>query len=315
MTETKELGKYEIIPSRGQLMAIAKYIEQNKDEKGHIDFSTRMLFESSIVSAQFGSISYLNGVITYLMNENWLDRIQMGHAGVPSSWNVNKFLNNLDEIVTREKAGRSRPKRESYEIKTAVQPEVEIVHKSPEKSVVETNATINNEAILKELKGAMNDIIGYLQSFPAEMSGHLHSIADRIEVTDENLITNLRTQMKSLQDENAGLKNKQEDIMKEVDGFMEEIDDLTNEKKNWEKEKMDLTAEVQRLNVQLEEVGRTVNYSKHSIYRQRNLIMDEVDRMVSAPAWTIKQKGIAYRTSIESKLNEIMSEIGIDSEE
>lgn len=311
MTTTKELGKYEIIPSTAQLHAIKDYIEQNKDANGDIDFSTRMLFESSIVNPYFGSISYLNGVVTYLMNEDWLDRKVMGHAGVPSSWNVNKFLSNIENITTREKAGRSRPKREANEMKATVQPEVEVVRKSEETPAVSEN----NAAVMNELKNAMSEMMGYLQNLPIEMGGHLNSIANKLEATDENIINNLRAEIQSLKSEKIILENKQEEILKEVDGFMEEIDTLTNEKKDWEKKEMDLTNEVQRLNTQLEEVGRNSNYSKHAIYRQRNMIMDEVDRMINAPAWTMKQNSVAYRSSIESKLNEIMGEIGIDGNE
>jgi chromosome segregation ATPase len=161
----------------------------------------------------------------------------------------------------------------------------------------------------------MNDIIGYLQTFPAEITGHLNSIANKIEVTDENLIDNLRAQIETLQNEKAALVTKQEDIMKEVDGFMEEIDELTRAQKDWQKKEMDLSAEVQRLNTQLEEVGRNLNYNKHHIYRQRNFILDEVDRMINAPTWTFKQNSVNHRQTIESKLDEIMNEIGIDGNE
>lgn len=316
MTAVKELGKYEIIPSTAQLHAIRDYIEKNKDENGNIDFSTRTLFESSIVNPYFGSISYLNGVITYLMNEDWLHRTVMGHAGVPSSWNVNKFLSNQENILTREKAGRSRPKREAIEMKATVQPEVEIIRKQLNEEEPEATAVSgSNAAVMNELKDAMSGIMDYLQNLPQEIGGHLSSIANKLESTDENLVNNLRTEIQGLKSEKILLENKQEDILKEVDGFMEEIDTLTNEKKEWEKKEMDLTNEVQRLNTQLEEVGRNSNYSKHAIYRQRNMIMDEVDRMINAPAWTMKQNSVAYRTSVETKLNEIMSEIGIDGNE
>jgi hypothetical protein len=324
MTETKELGKYEIIPSSVQLNAIAEYFRKNQEKDGRIDFTIRMLFESPIAAPHFGSISYLNGVVTYLSNEGWLERLSTGHAGNPSTYNAKSFLDNLPKVVTREKAGRARPIREEYEMKAAVQPEVEIVRKLTQEDTVETKpvqqtptpaVTANNADVLRDLKGAMNDIIGYLQSFPAEMSGHLNSIAERIEVTDEKLVEKLRFQIKSLEQDNIELQNKNDEIMKEVDGFMEEIDALTEEKKSWEQKEMDLTEEVQRLNTQLEEVGRNLNYNKHHVYRQRNLIMDEVDRMINTPAWTMKQNSVNHRNTIESKLNEIMSEIGIDGNE
>jgi uncharacterized protein YoxC len=315
-TATKELGKYEIIPSTAQLHAIKDYIEKNKDAQGNIDFSTRMLFESDIVSPYFGSISYLNGVVTYLLNEDWLERTALGHAGIPSSWNVNHFLSNIENILTREKAGRTRPKREVTEVKAAVEPEVEIVRKPIIINSKETPAVSdNNASVMVELKNAMTEMVSYLQNLPIEMGGHLNSIANKLEATDENLIANLRAEISSLQNEKAEWKNKQEEVLKDMDGFMEEIDTLTNEKKDWEQKEMDLTNEVQRLNTQLEEVGRNNNYSKHHIYRQRNMIMDEVDRMINSPAWTMKQNSVAYRNSIESKLNEIMGEIGIDGNE
>jgi uncharacterized protein YoxC len=316
MTETKELGKYEIIPSEKQLKAIADYMVKYKDNTNEVRFTIRQLLEDPIVAPHFGSISYLNGVVTYLSNEGWLDRTFLGRQGTPSHWNVYKLLSNLGNVTTREKAGRTRPKREEYEMKAAVQPEVEIVRKLTQEDNAETVILVgNNNQVLSELKGAMNDIIGYLQTFPAEITGHLNSIANKIEVTDENLIDNLRAQIETLQNEKAALVTKQEDIMKEVDGFMEEIDELTRAQKDWQKKEMDLSAEVQRLNTQLEEVGRNLNYNKHHIYRQRNFILDEVDRMINAPTWTFKQNSVNHRQTIESKLDEIMNEIGIDGNE
>src|SRR5437764_12200511 len=128
MTEVKELGKYEIIPSTAQLHAIKDYLNKYKDADNTIGFTVRMMFEDPIVSPYFGSISYLNGVITYLSNEDWLERTQLGRQGNPSTWNVTKLLDNLEDITTREKAGRTRPKREQeeFEMRAAVQPEVEI---------------------------------------------------------------------------------------------------------------------------------------------------------------------------------------------
>jgi hypothetical protein len=114
MTETKELGKYEIIPSSVQLNAIAEYFRKNQEKDGRIDFTIRMLFESPIAAPHFGSISYLNGVVTYLSNEGWLERLSTGHAGNPSTYNAKSFLDNLPKVVTREKAGRARPIREEY---------------------------------------------------------------------------------------------------------------------------------------------------------------------------------------------------------
>jgi hypothetical protein len=77
------------------------------------------------------------------------------------------------------------------------------------------------------------------------------------------------------------------------------------------KEKEDLKDEVSRLKEQLERASATPDYSEHYIYRQRNLIVDEVQRMLHAPAWSVKQNKEHYQKSVIEKLDNIMSHLGI----
>lgn len=77
------------------------------------------------------------------------------------------------------------------------------------------------------------------------------------------------------------------------------------------KEKEDLKDEVSRLKEQLERASATPDYSEHYIYRQRNLIIDEVQRILHAPAWSVKQNKEHYQQSVIEKLDNIMSHLNI----
>lgn len=325
MTGTKELGKYEIIPTREQLNAIVQYFRTYANEKGRINFTVRQVFENPIIAEHFGSISFINGILTYLTNERYLEKVYTGQRGIPSTWDATYLIKHPEDVITREEAGRSRPIRdEQMNLVLPENVEIEVSHKREEpqaKIQVEPQVQImqpakeSNAEILAQLRETMKEMAGYLQNLPIEMGGHLRSISDKLDTTDETVITSLRSQNHKLVEENEAIQKQVDDLTNDLENASKEKEELSKEKSIWNEQKKDLSLEVQRLQNQLEEVGRNSNYNKHQVYRQRNLIMDEVDRMINSPAWTIRQNSVSYRNSIETKLNEIMKEVGIDTAE
>jgi hypothetical protein len=312
MTATKELGKYEVVPTTDQLMAVVEYFEKNATSIGRVNFTQKQMFENPTVSEQVKSPSYLNGINTYLTNEGFIEKVQIGGRHNNSVWDVSKLLKDYDQVLTREKVGTIRPTREEdtgelilpqdkVEIEVVRTPQKEEVvaetveEKAPEAPKAE-RATHNNE-VMGQLKDAIDDMMGYLQALPAEMSGHLRGISNQLVLTDETQVAKLQEDYGKLQGEYGNFQVKHENVVNELKA-----------------QKKDLEEEVQRLKTELEEVSGKANYNTHAIYRQRNLIMDEVDRMSNAPAWTIKQNKVNYRNSIETKLDTIMKEIGIEKE-
>jgi archaellum component FlaC len=291
MTQTKELGKYEIVPTLEQLMAVVEYFEKNSTDMGRINFTQSQMLNNPIIANHFNSPSNLNAVNTYLSNEGFIAKVETGARHLKSTWDVSRLIKEWDKVLTREVVGISRPKRNSNgDIILPSNVEVEVVRNTEpapapaavEKPVAEVKPPSSNDTdntqVLNQLKEAMDEMVGYLQNLPVEMSGHLRSISNQLDLTDTNALENLQT----------------------------EVGQLKAQKK-------DLEDEVQRLKTELEEVSSKTNYNTHQIYRQRNLILDEIDRMITGPSWTIRQNGVTIRNGIEQKLDNIMKEIGIET--
>jgi hypothetical protein len=289
----KELGKYEVVPTLEQLMAVVEFFERHVTSMGRVNFTQRQMLESATIAPHFNSPSYLNGVNTYLFNEGYITKISTGRRSESSVWDVSKLLKDWKSILTREDLGASRPVRDDNE-RIIVPEDVEVeVSRNKEEPIVKSHG--NNSAVLSELKDAMADMMGYLQNLPIEMGGHLRSISSQLELTDEKALVKLQQDKAELQEKYGKLQIR--------------FENETNQLKSTNEE---LKKEVESLRAELESKA---DFNAHAIYRQRNAIMDEVDRMCNAPAWTVKQNKNHYHVSIETKLNAIMAEIGIKEEE
>lgn len=283
--KSKTPTKYEIIPSQVQLEAVVKYFKTNANSKGRISFTQREMLEHPIIAPLFGSPSYLNGVLQFLAVEKFLEKIEVGSRGLPSVWDVNKLLLHINQVPTKETEGRTRPKRDAQleEVEVEVIPtKVEV--KSPTPPATQSIPAHNGQ-ILEQIQSTMSDMLGYLQQLPTDMNAHLRHLSGQLELADPNAVTKLHATIEKQQAEKESLEVEKENLQKEIEG----------------------------LKAELEEANKGT-YNKHHIYRQRNLILDEIDRMIASPAWTIRSNATKWRTSIESKLDEIMSEVGIDIE-
>lgn len=320
MSTTKELGKYEVVPTLEQLMSIVEFFEKHATSVGRVNFTQRSMIESPIISAHFNSPSYLNGVNTYLTNEGFINKVEIGSRHMNSVWDVSKLLTDWENVLTREEVGSSKPTRDKNE--RLILPkgvEVEVIRneekgiRTEEVNVILSKSEVapkkvlkyqapevskpDNNEVMEQLKSAMNDMMGYLQNLPIEMGGHLRSISNQLDLTDETALIKLQKENKELQDKYGALQIKME-----------------NETNRWDAQKKDLEEEVLSLSLQLEEANSKPDVNTHQIYRQRNYIMDEVDRMLNAPAWSFKQNGPNHRNTIESKLDSIMEELGIEKQ-
>ena len=277
-THSKEGTKYQIIPNREHLRAIVEYFTEFANPDGRIHFTQREMHESRIIGGRVGSHSFMNGVLSYLVDEGFITKIQSGSAGYRSIWDVSLLLAAPEEVKTREvMGGRSKPIRKDVPVSDV---EIEVIK---EETISAPEPSNNNGEVMVLLQRTMSDMVGYLQNIPTEMGVHLREIANKLEAsTDSHALSKLQ------------------DV----------VEKLNAEAQSFKAEKKDLTDEVQRLKNELEEALSKPNYNIDKIYRQRNSIMDEIDRMLVAPAWTMKQNGMHIRNNIESKLDDIMQEAG-----
>lgn len=276
---SKEGTKYQIIPNREHLRAIVEYFTEFANASGRIHFTQREMHQSNAIGGRVGSPSFMNGVLSYLVDEGFISKVQSGSAGHRSIWDVSLLLAAPEEVKTREVlGGRSKPVRKEVSVSDV---EIELI-KDEEVSPTPLLSD-NNVEVMVLLQKTMADMVGYLQNIPTEMGGHLKEIASKLEAsTDSQALSRLQ------------------DV----------VEKLNAESESFKAEKKDLTNEVQRLKNELEEALSKPNYNIDKIYRQRNSIMDEIDRMLVAPAWTMKQNGMHIRNNIETMLDHIMQEVG-----
>lgn len=277
---TKVLGKYEIIPTTEQLMAVVEYFEKQADEAGNITFTQREMFEDPIVSAHYKSPSFLNGVNTYLTNEGYMDKIEVGTGRLKSHWNVAKLLKEWDKVKTREVLGVARPARSKKKTVAPKDVAIEVAITEPAPAPAADNP---NTEVLAELRSTMEEMAGFLQKLPSEMGGHLSTISSKLDLVDSEALSKLQAENESLR---AELAQKKEDFESEVQG----------------------------LKTELEVVSSKSNYSIHSIYRQCNSVLDDVNKMIEGPAWAVKTNGPQIRKEIKDKLFAMMKELGVDTD-
>jgi hypothetical protein len=306
-TRTKPYGKYEIVPTVEQVMALVEFYEKTAKRDGTVSITQKDMMEQRAITQHIRSASYLNGIITYLANEGFIKKLYHGGKGRSATLDVSVLLDSWDKVKTRDVIGYAHPEDAAKATKKVDPANVEVsIIRNEEPVVVETpeveipavqpvSTTPKNSEVLAQLNSAMQDMIGYLQAMPAEMSGHLRAISNQLELTDENALQNLQDEISEWQNKYGNLQVR-----------------LENETGRFQAEKKDLENEVQRLKSELEEASSKQNYNTHHIYRQRNSILDEVDRMLTVPSWTLRQNGANFRKTIESKLDEIMKEIGVE---
>jgi hypothetical protein len=318
MSTTRELGKYEVVPTVEQLMAIVEFFEKHVTDSGRVNFTQNKMIDDPIIDEHFNSPSYLNGVNTYLTNEGFINKVEIGSRHMNSVWDVSKLLKDWENVLTREQLGTSKPVRDENEkLIVPKDVEVEVVRneskgirteevnvvtskvEAPKKKLTYQPPVVpkSNNAVMEELRNAMSDMMGYLQNLPVEMGGHLRQISSQLDLTDETAYINLKKEHEELREKYGNLQVKYDNTVSRLTADKKELED-----------------EVLALQAQVEEASNRPSVNTHQIYRQRNAIMDEVDRMINAPAWSMKQNKVHYRNEIENLLDEIMGEMGIEKE-
>ncbi|MDK2600552.1 hypothetical protein QO179_23955 [Bacillus stercoris] len=282
MVETNSLKKYEIIPYRKQFNAIISFFKKFSDENGVVTFTHQQMFSDSIIKNEFSSLSYMSATLAYLSNEGYIKDLQVGSRHLPSICDVSKLLSEAKNIKTREELGYRKPKREWTEESSDDKVEIQVVKKVKEDTNHDTNQEqlSSNEEVLAEISNTVKDMTDYLKSLPSEFASTLNDLTGKLNLVDSNAISRL-------QDVIEGLN----------------------------KEKMDLQEEVQKVNAKLEEANQQGNYNKDDIYRQRNLMLDEIDRISTASSWELRKMQPHFRTYFIQKLNAIMEAIGLDTSE
>lgn len=270
-------GKFEFVPTKEQLHILVTYFKKHADKNGVVNATQRQMLEDPSVRSIANSPAYLTGFTTYFQNEGWITRLQTD-SHHKTAWDVNNILKNPEKVLTKEVVGLLKPRRDENN-ELIVKAKVEVVKES-EATQVEADSIeeVSSEQInvMESLRSAVTDMQAYLQQLPEEMGGHLTKLSNKLDSTNPAIIKNLR----------------QANV------------ELLDEKNNLEKE-------VKSLKAELEEASGKENYSRDAIYRQRNFILDEVDRALNLPAWNIKHNKNNIRNTIEKHLDNIMRELQI----
>ena len=131
-----------------------------------------------------------------------------------------------------------------------------------------------NQEILNQIHQDIQNMIGFLRQLPGEMIGHLEKLSGQLQKVDDGTYDELR-------EENEELRQEIDRLKKRIEYLME---------------------------------SANVTYNKHKIYRLRNMILDEFERVLVEPSWTLKKNSDYHRRFIQEKLDEIMDELGIFEE-
>lgn len=234
-------------PSKKNFEELASYLKKLADEQGDkhgkygiVELTYQDILDNTGLKETISNAPRLSGFFSYLRENNYVTRVRRGTRLEKALWDVNNLISpNQTE-----------------------QPELEVVdHSSSELN--HTEDSISNDELLKQIHNSISDMIGYLQTLPIEMGGHLKHLTEKLDATA------------------------------------------------FEQQKKQLETRISTLEFELEQAKKS-HYSEHTIVRQNNLILDEVERMLTIPAWQLNKNKQHYRQSITEKLDRIMHELKID---
>jgi hypothetical protein len=267
-------------PTKDRLEAFHMFFKELADKQHNYlkrPYGTVELMYKEMVEDEkipFERTNYISNIMTELQAKGLVERLRKGSRNFPSLWDVSKFIEQGPEGYYK------------------LNPQAEFAASN---ETVEEQPKFEVELVKDEVRE------------PEERAEYVVTKQDNRAVIEEintnilGMISYLRDLPSEMTSQLNTLSNKLELADHNV------ILELT-------KEKEDLKEEVSQLKEELERASATPDYSEHYIYRQRNLILDEVQRMLHAPAWSVRQNKDHYTNSIIEKLDNIMSHLGIKAE-
>lgn len=282
------MSTYIITPRKEQLESLQRYFKeemkkQNHEQPGYVAFTYQGIMDAE-PGKYLKSMSYISTLLNFLSDKGLATRIRKGHSAQPNLWDVSKFLEEgvpegvasiSDPIGPRGSTIAVENGKPKHQIKIdVVAPEAPVNEVKEEQMELAAPAEDQNKEAIANLQGSIREMIGFVESLPKDITSELRALSESLTLTDPDVLENLKKENERLQ------------------------------------------GELNHTREQLEEANKNASpkYSEHYIYRQRNLILDDVNRIMTSPAWSIRQNKNHYITSITTKLDNMMKELKIQED-
>ena len=272
------MASYVITPRKEQLEALRSYfaeLAQQQGNDGTVEFTHQSVMEAE-PGKYIKSMSYVSSLMSFLEDQGLAKRLRRGTSVAPNKWDVANFLKQGVPSGLKSVSEPIGPHKHVVDVKDGEkQTQLKINLTSEQPIKVEEPAPVptqqNNAGAIAQLQSSITEMTGYLEALPKDIISELRRLSQGLEYADHDIITQLTKEKKDLEDEVTSLKQELEQTKASV----------------------------------------SPSYSEHHIYRQRNLILDEVHRMLNTPAWKARQNKQHYIGSITEKLDKIMTELNI----
>lgn len=227
-------------------------------------------------------------VMKWLREKGFAQRLQVGKHKNPSVWDVRNLL--------------AEPPIEG-------EPDID----EDESDDYAKNVTKENQIVFTKIASKVAPPADFKIDLVDEIKEPETKVEYKVQKKDNSIV--LSQINESINDMIGYLQTLPTEMMSELNSFTKDLEYVDhNIVLQLTKEKEDLKEQVSQLKTELERASATPDYSEHYIYRQRNLILDEVQRMLHAPAWSVRQNKDHYQNSIVEKLDNIMDHLNIKAE-
>ena len=285
--------KFFVIPSADQLVTLVDFYQQITDKDGVVSYKQKEVIDAKKLHPYIASMTALNGIVSYLRNEGYVEKLNgLGGRGRGTTLQVSNLLENWDKVPTKEsrnkgtRAKEELPRSPQERVVVEVLPQNITVKKEQKPVERQNNPKVmnKNDEILVTLNNSILDMITYLREMPSEMSGHLYNISNQLELTDPEIVNKLQADKEALAQKLAAVKIE-----------------LSAEKQEKEKAIADLQKQLESASNKPIDTTMT---ELHAI-----AVLDEVDRILSVPGWTLLSNGPSYREKIKVILDEMIADL------
>jgi hypothetical protein len=286
----RKISRAEEMNAKKTLRRLAKTNQAPDAETGVLDFNYVQFIEAS--DGTFNYASDVSTCLNTLDTKGTIKKVRRGTSGTPSRWDVSEFIANdtaapVELQVEKTKESVPAPKEivtEEPVFTTQLAPVSEPVTETTTEVVAEDTRTDEETVTIGEVRETVRGMAEYLAETQREMIHELNRMVSRLTIVDPE----------------------------RVDALQAEILDIGIERDKLVTENRRLTTEAEAARAEADKKEPEVNINKHVIYRNRNQIMDEMERWINIPGWQKQSKAEHFRKTISAKLAEIMREAGVE---
>lgn len=291
MTVSKGETKFFVIPSADQLVTLVDFYQKIADRKGIVSYKQKDVIDSKQLHPYIASMTAFNGIVSYLRAEGFVEKLNgLGGRGRGTVLQVSNLLENWDKVPTKESRNKGTrvkeevPRNSQERVLVEVLAENVTIKKEGKTVERQDSPKSKNDEILVTLNNSILDMITYLKEMPLEMSGHLYKISNQLELTDPEVVSKLQADKEALAQKLATVKIE-----------------LSAEKQESGKIIADLKEQLEKASHKPIDITMT---ELHAI-----AVLDEVDRILSVPGWTLLSNGPSYREKIKVILDEMIADL------